>query len=53
MLKANGNGAFAAAAAGTDYAPATSGSLILKGNGAGGFAAAAAGTDYAPQPAGP
>jgi hypothetical protein len=41
-----------AAASGTDYAPATSGSAILKGNGAGGFSNAAAGTDYiAPNPA--
>lgn len=38
--------AVSAAAAGTDYAPATSGSAILKGSGSGGFSAAAAGTDY-------
>lgn len=34
------------AVAGTDYAPATSGTSILKGNGAGGFSNASAGTDY-------
>jgi hypothetical protein len=47
ILKANGSGTVSAAAAGTDYAAATSGSAILKGNGAGGFSAAVAGTDYA------
>ena len=45
MLKGDGTG-MSAATAGTDYAPATSGSSILKGNGAGGFGAATAGTDY-------
>jgi hypothetical protein len=45
LLKGNGT-AVSAATAGTDYAPATSGSAILKGNGSGGFSAAAAGTDY-------
>ena len=34
------------AVAGTDFAPATSGSSILKGNGSGGFSSAVAGTDY-------
>lgn len=37
ILKANGSGTVSAAAAGTDYAPATSGSSILSGNGSGGF----------------
>lgn len=46
ILKANGSGTVSAAAAGTDYAPATSGTAILKGSGAGGFSNAAAGTDY-------
>jgi hypothetical protein len=41
-------GALTIAAAGTDYAPATSGSALLKGNGAGGFSAAVSATDYAP-----
>jgi hypothetical protein len=45
LLKGNGT-AISAATAGTDYAPATSGSAILKGNGSGGFSAASAGTDY-------
>ena len=36
LLKGNGT-AISAAASGTDYAPATSGSSILYGNGAGGF----------------
>lgn len=45
ILKGNGT-AISAASAGSDYAPATSGSAILKGNGAGGFSSAAAGTDY-------
>lgn len=40
------SGVLSAAASGTDYAPATSGSSILKGNGSGGFSSAAAGTDY-------
>jgi hypothetical protein len=42
----------AIAVAGTDYAPATSGTSILKANGSGGFANAAAGTDYAPATSG-
>ncbi|HUO62024.1 MAG TPA: hypothetical protein VMT96_01050, partial [Candidatus Bathyarchaeia archaeon] len=46
IVKGNGTSAFTAAAAGTDYAPATSGSSILKGNGAGGFSSATSGTDY-------
>jgi hypothetical protein len=37
LVKGNGTSAFTAAAAGTDYAPATSGTSILYGNGAGGF----------------
>lgn len=37
LLKGNGT-AISAAASGTDYAPATSGSSALKGNGSGGFA---------------
>ena len=41
-----GTGALSIATAGTDYAPATSGTSILKGNGTGGFANAVAGTDY-------
>lgn len=45
LLKGNGT-AISAASAGTDYAPATSGSSILKGNGSGGFSSAVAGTDY-------
>lgn len=40
------SGVLSAAASGTDYAPATSGSSILKGNGSGGFSNASAGTDY-------
>jgi hypothetical protein len=40
-------GVLSIAAAGTDYAAATSGTSILKGNGSGGFSNAAAGTDYA------
>lgn len=40
------------ATAGTDYAPATSGSSILKGNGSGGFSSATSGTDYAPATSG-
>lgn len=46
LLKGNGTSPFTVAAAGTDYAPATSGSTILKGNGSGGFSATANGTDY-------
>jgi len=53
LVKGNGASAPAAAAAGTDYAPATSGTALLKGNGAGGFSNAAAGTDYAGPPANP
>ncbi len=45
LVKSNGT-TISAAAAGTDYAPATTGSSILKGNGSGGFANAVAGTDY-------
>jgi hypothetical protein len=45
LLKWNGN-ALVIAAAGTDFAPATSGTAILKGNGSGGFSAAVADTDY-------
>ncbi len=45
-------GVLSIATAGTDYAPATSGSAILKGNGSGGFSAAASGTDYAPATSG-
>jgi len=52
VLKANGSGTVSAAASGTDYAPATSGSAILKGNGSGGFSSASAGTDYAAAPSG-
>lgn len=52
LVKGNGTSPMSAAVAGTDYAPATSGSNILKGNGAGGFANAAAGTDYAPATSG-
>lgn len=51
LLKGNGT-AISAAASGTDYAPATSGTAILKGNGSGGFSNAAAGTDYAPPTSG-
>ncbi len=36
------SGVLSAAASGTDYAPATSGSSVLKGNGSGGFSSAAA-----------
>lgn len=46
LVKGNGLAACTAAVAGTDYAPATSGSGILKGNGSGGFSAVVAGTDY-------
>ncbi len=45
LVKSNGT-TISAAAAGTDYAQATTGSSILKGNGSGGFANAVAGTDY-------
>ncbi len=45
LVKSNGT-TISAAAAGTDYAPATTGSSILKGSGSGGFANAVAGTDY-------
>jgi hypothetical protein len=51
LLKGNGT-AISAATAGTDYAPATSGTSILKGNGSGGFSNATAGTDYAPSTSG-
>lgn len=40
------SGVASAAASGTDYAPATSGSALLKGNGSGGFSSAVAGTDF-------
>jgi hypothetical protein len=40
LIKGNGTSAATAAVSGTDYAPATSGSLILKGNGSGGFSSA-------------
>jgi hypothetical protein len=46
LVKGNGSGTYSAATAGTDYAPATSGSSILKGNGSGGFSNTTAGTDY-------
>lgn len=52
LLKLSASAIPSVAAAGTDYAPATSGSAILKGNGSGGFSAAAAGTDYAPATSG-
>lgn len=51
LVKAT-SGVASAAVAGTDYAPATSGSAILKGNGSGGFSSATAGTDYLAPPAG-
>jgi len=47
LLKGAAGPSFAAAAAGTDYAPPTIGTALLKGDGAGGFASAAAGADYA------
>lgn len=43
LLKGNGT-AISAAAAGTDYAPATSGTSILSGNGSGGFSSVTVGT---------
>lgn len=48
------SGVLSAAASGTDYAPATSGTSVLKGNGSGGFSSAAAsdlglGTSDSPQ----
>lgn len=43
LLKGNGT-AISAAASGTDYAPATSGTSILFGNGAGGFSNVTVGT---------
>ena len=43
LLKGNGT-AISAAASGTDYAPATSGSSILYGNGSGGFSNVTVGT---------
>lgn len=52
LVKGNGTSVFTAAASGTDYAPATSGSSILKGNGSGGFSSASSGTDYAPATSG-
>jgi hypothetical protein len=44
ILKGNGT-AMSAATAGTDYAPATSGSSILSGNGSGGFSNVTVGTN--------
>jgi hypothetical protein len=44
LVKGNGTSAFTAAAVGTDYAPATSGTSILYGNGSGGFSNATIGT---------
>jgi hypothetical protein len=52
ILKGNGSGTVSAAAAGTDYAPATSGTSMLKGDGAGGFSNAVLGADYAPPTSG-
>lgn len=52
ILKANGSGTVSAAASGTDYAPATSGTSLLKGSGSGGFSNAVSGTDYAPATSG-
>jgi hypothetical protein len=52
ILKANGSGTVSAAVAGTDYAPASSGTSVLKGNGSGGFSSAVSGTDYAPPSSG-
>ncbi len=49
IAKANGSAAVTAAVAGTDYAPATTGSAVLKAS-AGGFAAAVANSDYAAAP---
>jgi Chaperone of endosialidase len=46
LLKGNGT-AISAAASGTDYAPATSGTSILYGNGLGGFSNVAIGTGVA------
>lgn len=40
IVKSDTNGVVSAAASGTDYAPATSGSAALKGNGSGGFGTA-------------
>jgi hypothetical protein len=42
VLKANGSSQIVLAAAGADYAPATSGTSLLKGNGSGGFSGATA-----------
>lgn len=47
ILKANGSGTVSAAVAGTDYAPATSGTALLKGNGTGGTTTAVRNIDYA------
>jgi hypothetical protein len=52
VLKGDGAGNATAAASGTDFAPATSGTSILKGNGSGGFSSATASTDYAPATSG-
>jgi hypothetical protein len=43
LVKRTGSNALAIAAAGTDYAPATSGSAILYGNGSGGFSSVTVG----------
>jgi hypothetical protein len=51
LVKGNGI-ALSTAISGTDYAPATVGSIILKGDGAGGFSNAISGTDYAPATSG-
>ena len=45
LLKGAGTSAITTATAGTDYAPATSGTSILKGNGSGGFSSVVSGTD--------
>ncbi|MES2048850.1 MAG: hypothetical protein V4447_10645 [Pseudomonadota bacterium] len=43
VIRGNGTAAFSAAAAGTDFAPATTGTSILYGNSAGGFSNATVG----------
>jgi hypothetical protein len=48
LAKFTATGTLGNATAGSDYAPATSGTSLLKGNGGGGFVTATAGTDYAP-----
>jgi hypothetical protein len=42
VLKANGSRQIVSATSGTDYAPATSGTVLLKGSGSGGFSSASA-----------